>query len=133
MAQAATMAEGQLSTASASSLSGRSARKAQDAEDAEEIRKAEIELRFQQLIPLVAQQIARMEVTSPEVVRVTPAYRAFEKGAVAFRKEYAGDFFFKSERSEKISTFWSHSWQGGHWKLSSDRECNHLVFCDETV
>ena len=115
MAQAATMAEGQLSTASASSLSGQSARKAQDAE---EIRKAEIELRFQQLIPLVAQQIARMEVTSPEVVRVTPAYRAFEKGAVAFRKECAGDFYFKSEKSEKISTFWSHSWQGGHWKLS---------------
>ena len=86
--------------------------------DNDEISEAEVELRVQQLIPLVAQQIARMEVTSPEVVRVTPAYRAFEKGAVAFRKECAGDFYFKSEKSEKISTFWSHSWQGGHWKLS---------------
>ena len=87
-------------------------------EDNDEISEAEVELRVQQMIPLVAQQIARMEVTSPEVVRVTPAYRAFEKGAVAFRKECAGDFYFKSEKSEKISTFWSHSWQGGHWKLS---------------
>ena len=87
-------------------------------EDAEEITEDEIELRFQQMIPLVAQQIARMEVTSPEVVRVTPVFRTFEKGAVAFRKECAGDFYFKSESSEKISTFWSHSWHGGHWKLS---------------
>jgi len=85
-------------------------------EDAEEITEDEIELRFQQMIPLVAQQIARMEVTSPEVVRVTPVFRTFEKGAVAFRKECAGDFYFKSESSEKISTFWSHSWHGGHWK-----------------
>ena len=87
-------------------------------EDAEEITEDEIELRFQQMIPLVAQQIARMEVTSPEVVRVTPVFRTFEKGAVAFRTECTGDFYFKSERSEKISTFWSHSWHGGHWKLS---------------
>ncbi|CAL1135791.1 unnamed protein product [Cladocopium goreaui] len=85
-------------------------------EDAEEITEDEIELRFQQMIPLVAQQIARMEVTSPEVVRVTPVFRTFEKGAVAFRTECTGDFYFKSERSEKISTFWSHSWHGGHWK-----------------
>ena len=103
-------------------------------EDAEEITEDEIELRFQQMIPLVAQQIARMEVTSPEVVRVTPVFRTFEKGAVAFRKECAGDFYFKSESSEKISTFWSHSWHGGHWKLSWDSdECNPFVLCDETI
>ena len=100
-------------------------------EDAEDIRETEIELRFQQR---VAQQIARMEVTSSEVVRVTPAFRTFEKGAVAFRKECTGDFYFKSERSEKISTFWSHSWHGGHWKLSWDSdECNPFVLCDETI
>ena len=87
-------------------------------EDAEQIRESEIQLRFEQLIPRVAQQIAQMEVTSPEVVRVTPAYRTFEQAAIAFRKECTGDLYFKSEKSENISTFWSHSWQGGHWKLS---------------
>lgn len=129
LAQAATMeAEGHTRTASLPSLSRQTSEEGGGGdgggssklgtEDAEEITEDEIELRFQQMIPLVAQQIARMEVTSPEVVRVTPAFRTFEKGAVAFRKECTGDFYFKSERSEKISTFWSHSWHGGHWKLS---------------
>lgn len=129
LAQAATMeAEGHTRTASLPSLSRQTSEEGGGGdgggssklgtEDAEEITEDEIELRFQQMIPLVAQQIARMEVTSPEVVRVTPVFRTFEKGAVAFRKECAGDFYFKSESSEKISTFWSHSWHGGHWKLS---------------
>ena len=131
LAQAATMeAEGHTRTASLPSLSrqtseegggggdgggGGGSSSKLGTEDAEDIRETEIELRFQQR---VAQQIARMEVTSSEVVRVTPAFRTFEKGAVAFRKECTGDFYFKSERSEKISTFWSHSWHGVHWKLS---------------
>ena len=129
LAQAATMeAGGHTSTASLPSLSrqtsgeggggGDGGGSELGTEDAEEITEDEVELSFRQMIPRVARQIARMEVTSPEVVRVTPAFRTFEKGAVAFRKECTGDFYFKSERSEKISTFWSHSWQGGHWKLS---------------
>ena len=147
LAQAATMeAEGHTRTASLPSLSrqtseegggggdgggGGGSSSKLGTEDAEDIRETEIELRFQQR---VAQQIARMEVTSSEVVRVTPAFRTFEKGAVAFRKECTGDFYFKSERSEKISTFWSHSWHGGHWKLSWDSdECNPFVLCDETI
>jgi hypothetical protein len=70
----------------------------------------------------IVQCVAEMNITSPEVSRVTWAFRVFQQCAFALR---AGcdvcdvDFYFKSERvegSEKISTFWSHSWHGGHWK-----------------
>ncbi|CAE7810906.1 unnamed protein product [Symbiodinium microadriaticum] len=57
-----------------------------------------------------------MEVVNPEVMRVTPVFRALEQFARALRAESAGDFYFKSRQTERISTFWSHSWHGGHWK-----------------
>ena len=55
-----------------------------------------------------------MDVINPEVLRVTPAYRAFERCAQALRVGKDGDLYFKSEKSDKVSTFWSHSWRGGH-------------------
>eukprot|EP00438_Fugacium_kawagutii_P008135 Skav234376 [mRNA] locus=scaffold2071:164305:166340:- [translate_table: standard] len=60
------------------------------------------------------------QVMHPEVLRVTPAFCAFQCGAIALREGSVpmsrdGDFFHKSQRSEKIPTFWSHSWHGGHW------------------
>eukprot|EP00438_Fugacium_kawagutii_P023287 Skav226224 [mRNA] locus=scaffold1218:176103:177548:- [translate_table: standard] len=60
-----------------------------------------------------------MEVTHPEVLRVTPAFCAFRQCASALRKgvhDNGNDFFKKSRRSDEIPTFWSHSWHGGHWK-----------------
>eukprot|EP00438_Fugacium_kawagutii_P035761 Skav202574 [mRNA] locus=scaffold104:122635:124266:- [translate_table: standard] len=58
--------------------------------------------------------VVQMGVTRPEVLRVVPAHRAFER---CFRAlgDTDGDLYFKSERSDKISVFWSHSWHGSRW------------------
>ena len=71
---------------------------------------------FIEITSKLSQHIAQMGVTNPEVLRVTPAFRAFQQCAAALRSGCDGDFFYKSHRSRKISTFWSHSWHGGHWK-----------------
>ena len=55
-------------------------------------------------------------MVNPEVLRVTPVFRALEHFAVALRFAADGDFYHKSRASTKISTFWSHSWHGGQWK-----------------
>ena len=64
----------------------------------------------------LAQRLARMDVMDPDVLRVTPAFRALENCAEAFRVGHDADLYFKSEKDTKISTFWSHSWHGGHWR-----------------
>ncbi|CAE7279543.1 unnamed protein product [Symbiodinium sp. CCMP2456] len=68
------------------------------------------------MIPALVERIARMDVLNPEVLRVTPVVGALENFAVALRVGSAGSFYQKSHKSQKISTFWSHSWHGGHWK-----------------
>ena len=65
---------------------------------------------------LLSQRLPRMAVVNPEVLRVTPVFRALEQFAAALRFESSGDFYHKSRKCQKISTFWSHSWHGGHWK-----------------
>ena len=67
------------------------------------------------VIEKIANYIAKMEVSNPEVMRVTYAFCAFQNVAAALRVG-DGNFFHKSFKSQKISTFWSHSWHGGHWK-----------------
>ena len=47
---------------------------------------------------------------------MTPVSRALERFAVALRFESDEDYYHKSHKSTKISTFWSHSWHGGPWK-----------------
>ena len=64
----------------------------------------------------MAHSIARMEVINPEVLRVTPAFQAFQQFGAALRPRQRGSFYHKSRESHKISTFWSHSWRGGHWR-----------------
>ena len=61
-----------------------------------------------------ANRFARREITTPEVLRVTPAYQAFERFAEALRPGGYGDFYEKSFVSKKISSFWSHSWHGNY-------------------
>ena len=68
------------------------------------------------MIPTLIESVAKMEVVNPEVLRVTPVFRALEHFAAALRPGSAVDFYHKSRRSQRISTFWSHSWHGGHWK-----------------
>jgi hypothetical protein len=72
------------------------------------------ELHRQALHLKAAEKLSEMDVINPEVLRVTPAYRAFERCAQALRVGKDGDLYFKSEKSDKVSTFWSHSWRGGH-------------------
>ena len=60
-----------------------------------------------------AHLISRMMVLRPELLRVMPAYRAFENFAVAFRPRFDHDLHYKSLESDKIAKFWSHSWHGG--------------------
>ena len=48
------------------------------------------------------------------MLRVTPAYRAFERFAEVLRPRGYGDFYEKSFVSKKISSFWSHSWHGNY-------------------
>ena len=74
----------------------------------------EIELQLDRLILQVAKDLANMEVVNPEVVRVTPVFRVFQQGAAALRESEV-DFYFKSQSTLKISTFWSHSWHGSRW------------------
>jgi len=47
---------------------------------------------------------------------VAPSFCAFQHFARPLRIGCDGDFYYKSFKSQKISTFWSHSWHGGHWK-----------------
>jgi len=77
---------------------------------------SQVELQISEMLPKLAEQIAMMRITNPEVLRVTPAFCAFEQCALALRGECEHDLFFKSQISHKISTFWSHSWHGGQWK-----------------
>ena len=74
------------------------------------------ELLMEEIIPEVAKSIAEMEVTNPEILRVTRAFAAFQNFAAALRGGCDGDLYYKSRKSHKISTFWSHSWHGGQWK-----------------
>eukprot|EP00438_Fugacium_kawagutii_P018308 Skav212457 [mRNA] locus=scaffold385:161244:162818:+ [translate_table: standard] len=69
-----------------------------------------------ELQPFVAQVVAKMEVTHPDILRVTPAFCAFQHCAAALREGHDGDLFHHSRKSEKIPIFWSHSWHGGQWK-----------------
>ena len=65
-----------------------------------------------QLESLVATRIAEMQILDPEVLRVTPAHKAFQNFAHALRPAGKGDFHRKSFVREEISSFWSHSWHG---------------------
>ena len=62
----------------------------------------------------LSQAMAQMRVINPKVLRVTPAFEAFHQCGVALRNKR--DLYHKSRESQKISTFWSHSWHGGSWK-----------------
>ena len=62
----------------------------------------------------VALQFARMEITRPEVLRVTRAHKAFQSFASALRPGSQEDLYERSFVSPKISSFWSHSWHGHH-------------------
>ena len=62
-------------------------------------------LELQHVIPKIAGSIAQMEVANPEVLRVTPAFSAFQNLAVALRVGCHGDFYYKSRKSERVSTF----------------------------
>ena len=62
----------------------------------------------------VANLFARMEITRPEVLRVTRAHQAFQGFSSALRPGTQEDFYHKSFASEQISSFWSHSWHGEH-------------------
>ena len=75
-----------------------------------------IDLQIKKLTKYMAQSIAHMEVLSPGVLRVTSAYQAFQQCGAALRPRQRGLLYQKSRKSRKISTFWSHSWRGGHWK-----------------
>ena len=65
---------------------------------------------------LVAEKVAEMEILTPEVLRATPAHRAFQGFARALRKNAQGKFYQRSFLTKRISSFWSHSWHGDHWK-----------------
>ena len=76
----------------------------------------ETDLQIKTVMKRMAHSIARMEVINPEVLRVTPAFQAFQQFGAALRPRQRGSFYHKSRKSHKISTFWSHSWRGGHWR-----------------
>jgi hypothetical protein len=82
----------------------------------DEVVRTETDHQIRQLMPKVVKSIAKMGVTHPEVLRTARAHQAFQHFAAALRVGSDGDFYYKSRESHKISTFWSHSWHGGHWK-----------------
>ena len=58
----------------------------------------------------LAQEIARMDLTTPEALRVTPAYQALRFCGIVFSRSWR--LSQQSYVSEKIDCFWSHSWKG---------------------
>ena len=89
-------------------------------EDVQNSSHADFEARLEELLPQVAQAVAQMEVTTPEVLRVTMAHEAFRCCGRILRSDFQGDVYHKSRMSQKISTFWSHSWHGNaHAKIWS--------------
>ncbi|CAK9008299.1 unnamed protein product [Durusdinium trenchii] len=64
----------------------------------------------------VATYVARMEVLTPDVVRVTRAYNAFRGCGKALRPQNHEDLHKDSFVRERISSFWSHSWHGPCWR-----------------
>lgn len=64
--------------------------------------------------PHLAAQVAEMSIVRPDVLRVTPAYKALRKCGEAFR--HNRDLHHESKQSEEISSFWSHSWHGNSWQ-----------------
>jgi hypothetical protein len=88
----------------------------------DETDETDVDLHIKQTMEIMAEGMSQMEVVNPEVLRVTQACRAFDHFAAALRSGTSGnqrDFYHKSRKSHKISTFWSHSWHGGHWKKIS--------------
>ncbi|CAK9051477.1 unnamed protein product [Durusdinium trenchii] len=65
----------------------------------------------------VATYVARMEILTPEALRVTCAHQALRCCGRALRP-LDDDLFGESVVSETISCFWSHSWHGRHWMKS---------------
>ena len=67
------------------------------------------------MIQVVAAYVARMDILTPEVLRVTHAHKAFQDCARALRKTNADDLYAESFISQKVACFWSHSWHGTSW------------------
>ena len=78
----------------------------------------QVERQISDMLPQLAEKVARMEIINPEVLRVTSAVCTLEQCAFALRGTGRTDLIVKSQRAEKVTTFWSHSWHGGRWKLS---------------
>eukprot|EP00913_Durusdinium_trenchii_P033432 g31300.t1 len=66
-------------------------------------------------LPVVANLVSSMKVTSPEVLRATPAYRPFQRCGQAFDPGLEKELSKRSYKVERITTFWSHSWHGPRW------------------
>ena len=62
-------------------------------------------LELQHVIPKIAGSIAQMEVANPEVLRVTPAFSAFQNLAVALRVGCHGTFTTKVGRARGFPRF----------------------------
>ena len=54
-------------------------------------------------------------LSTQEVLRVTPAYRAFEKCAQVFRPGSSSSQYHKSQQSDRLGRFWSYSYHGSRW------------------
>ena len=67
------------------------------------------------LTPKAAKLVAEMSILNPEVLRVTPAYKAFHRCAEAFR-QHERELHHKSRKTDEITRFWSHSWHGSTWQ-----------------
>ena len=49
------------------------------------LERVQLDLKMEQLRSQVTQKVARMEITNPEILRVTPAFRAFQNFGKALR------------------------------------------------
>lgn len=78
----------------------------------------QVERQISDMLPQLAEKVARMEIINPEALRVTSAVCTLEQCAWALRGAGHANLIVKSQRAEKVTTFWSHSWHGGRWKLS---------------
>ena len=81
----------------------------QEPVDQEAIQNAEIQMQMM----LVRDFLVRLEVTRPEVIRVTQARHALWRFGRVLREGHSGpNCYHHSEVRSNIAQFWSHSWQG---------------------
>ena len=77
---------------------------------------SELEIQIQEIIPQVAKNIAQMDVTNPEILRVTRAFLHFNILPKPCVWDVMAISIRRVSRVKRFRRFGAISWHGGYWK-----------------